>query len=175
MGCVPVIPKEFTTGLISQNPMWEYSILIPRRRGVRWNINAIYGSAYLAAHLVENGQDKSQAARDLLSRIQANVVNMDPSGRQSMANFAERGTGDAVITYENELLLRNKEKEPLPYVVPPATLLIESPAALVETSVQSHGNRAVVESFLEFLHSERGQRIFADFGFRPVKADAPAR
>ena len=38
------------------------------------------------------------------------MINMDPSGRQSMANFAERGTGDAVVTYENELLLRNKDE-----------------------------------------------------------------
>ena len=44
-------------------------------------------------------------SRDFLARVQANVVNMDQSGRQSMANFAERGTGDAVVTYENELLL----------------------------------------------------------------------
>ena len=47
----------------------------------------------------------SSAVRDFLARVQANVVNMDQSGRQSMANFAERGTGDAVVTYENELLV----------------------------------------------------------------------
>ena len=80
------------------------------------------------------GEARPQAVRDLLAKVQANVVNMDPSGRQSMANFAERGTGDAVVTYENELLLHNqgKGKEPIPYVIPPATLLIEGPAAVVE-------------------------------------------
>ena len=98
----------------------------------------------------------SSAVRDFLARVQANVVNMDQSGRQSMANFAERGTGDAVVTYENELLLHNKENEPIPYVIPPATLLIESPAAVVETAVESHGSRAVAEAFLEFLSSDAG-------------------
>jgi sulfate transport system substrate-binding protein len=87
-----------------------------------------------------------------------------------MANFAERGTGDAVVTYENELLLRNKESTPIPYVIPPSTLLIESPAAVVERSVDAHGNRTVAEAFLEYLRSEAGQRIFAEYGFRPVKA-----
>ena len=58
-----------------------------------------------------------------------------------MANFAERGTGDAVVTYENEILLHNKEGAEIPYVIPPATLLIEGPAAVVNTSVESHGNR----------------------------------
>ena len=141
--------------------------------GARWNINAIYGAAYLASREANQGQPDLGGVRDFLAKVQANVVNMDQSGRQSMANFAERGTGDAVVTYENELLLRNKESEPIPYVIPPATLLIESPAALVETSVESHGNRAVAEAFLEFLLSDAGQRIFADFGFRPVKSDMP--
>jgi sulfate transport system substrate-binding protein len=140
--------------------------------GARWNINAIYGSAFLASRESNQGQADLQAVRDFLKKVQANVVNMDGSGRQSMANFAERGTGDAVVTYENEILLHNKDKksdEIIPYVIPPATLLIESPAAMVETSVESHGNRVVAEAFIEFLHSDQGQRIFADFGFRPVK------
>ena len=107
-----------------------------------------------------------------MSRIQANVVNMDPSGRQSMANFTERQTGDAVVTYENELLLQSKEGKPIPYVIPPSTLLIESPVALVEGSVQRHGNRPLAEAFLEFLLSAEGQQIFADYGFRPVNPDA---
>ena len=104
-----------------------------------------------------------------MAKVQANVVNMDQSGRQSMANFSERKTGDAVVTYENELLLRNKEGEAIPYVVPPATLLIESPVAIVESRSTKHGNREVVEAFLEFLFSAEGQRIFAEYGFRPVR------
>jgi sulfate transport system substrate-binding protein len=142
--------------------------------GARWNINAIYGSAYLAISSDErNGRDVG-VVRDLMRRIQSNIINMDQSGRQSMANFAERGTGDAVVTYENELLLRNRESQPIPYVIPPATLLIESPAALVETAVESHGTRKVADAFLEFVHSEKGQRIVVEYGFRPIKPDAPA-
>jgi sulfate transport system substrate-binding protein len=139
--------------------------------GARWNINAIYGAALLASDKAADGQTDRAAVRDLMSRIQANVINMDQSGRQSMANFAERQTGDAVVTYENELLLRGREGEAIPYVIPPATLLIESPAALVESSVDRHGNRTVAEAFLEFLRSSEGQRIFADYGFRPVNPD----
>jgi len=139
--------------------------------GARWNINAIYGSAYLASREAKGGEADLRSVQDFLTKVQANVVNMDQSGRQSMANFAERGTGDAVVTYENELLLLKKEKEEIPYVIPPATLLIESPAALVENAVDSHGTRAVAEAFLAFVLSDEGQRIVAAFGFRPVKAD----
>jgi sulfate/thiosulfate transport system substrate-binding protein len=140
--------------------------------GARWNINAIYGAALLAAPAAGKGQADISSVRDLMSRIQANVVNMDPSGRQSMANFSERQTGDAVVTYENELLLQSKEGKPVPYVIPPSTLLIESPVALVEGSVERHGNRALAEAFLEFLLSTEGQQIFAEYGFRPVNTDA---
>jgi sulfate transport system substrate-binding protein len=141
--------------------------------GARWNINAIYGAAYEASREATKGQPDLDAIRALMAKVQANVVNMDQSGRQSMANFAERGTGDAVVTYENELLLRNKESAPIPYVIPPRTLLIESPAAIVDSSVDSHGNRKVAEAFLEFLLSEQGQKIVADYGFRPVKEGVP--
>jgi sulfate/thiosulfate transport system substrate-binding protein len=139
--------------------------------GARWNINALYGSAFLASRESNSGQADLAAVRDFMAKVQANVVNMDESGRQSMANFAERGTGDAIVTYENELLLRNKDNDAIPYLVPPATLLIESPLAVVESSVNSHGSRAVAEALVEFLLSDPGQRIFAEFGFRPVKSD----
>jgi len=142
--------------------------------GARWNINAIYGSAFLALPPANQGQPDLGAVRNLLKRVQANVVNMDQSGRQSVANFVERGTGDAVVTYENEVLLRNRESQPIPYVIPPATLLIESPAAVVETAVESHGSRAVAEAFLEFVQSDQGQRIVTEYGFRPVKPEAAA-
>jgi len=151
------------------------SVLYPDPKtsgGARWNINAIYGSAFLESREANKGQADLESVRGFLKNVQANVVNMDGSGRQSMANFAERGTGDAVVTYENEILLHNKDKKgegKITYVIPPATLLIESPAAVVETSVESHGNRAVAEAFIEFLHSEDGQGIFAEYGFRPVK------
>lgn len=138
--------------------------------GARWNINAIYG----AAMVDDRG---AEAARDLLGRIQANVVNMDATGRQSMATF-ERGTGDAIVTYENELLLQRKVNgQDAPYVVPPATLLIEGPAAIVEASVKRHGNRTLAQAFLEYLRSDDGQRILVDYGFRPLdpKLDAPGR
>ena len=77
--------------------------------GARWNIAAIWGAGLLSA---SDGKPDFEAARDLLlAKVQANVVNMDSSGRQSLATF-ERGTGDAVVTYENELLLRKKFGKP---------------------------------------------------------------
>jgi sulfate/thiosulfate-binding protein len=135
--------------------------------GARWNINAIYGASYLESKQKHAGVADMKEVGAFLAAVQGNVINMDPSGRQSMGNFG-RMTGDVVVTYENELLLNNKVNEPIPYVIPNATLLIEGPAAIVESSVEAHGNRAVAEAFLAFLVSDEGQKIFAEFGFRPV-------
>ncbi len=136
--------------------------------GARWNINAIYGSAYLAA-----GKSRD-TARDFLAKVQANVVNMDSSGRQSVATFG-RGTGDALVTYENELLLQTKMTGvDAPYAIPPSTLLIEGPAAIVDASVKAHGNRPLAEAFLAFLKTPEAQAILAEYGFRPTTGETPA-
>jgi sulfate transport system substrate-binding protein len=143
------------------------SVLYPDPKtsgGARWNINAIYG-----AGLIEGS---AAAGRNLLAGVQANVVNMDASGRQSMATF-ERGTGDAVVTYENELLLQRKRTgADVPYVIPPATLLIEGPAALVDAAVKRHGNRALALEFLAFLRTAEAQAILTSYGFRPLDPTA---
>lgn len=139
--------------------------------GARWNINAIYGSALLASKK-DGGEGDEKAAADLLEKVQANVVNMDPSGRQSVANF-ERGNGDALVTYENELLLRKKEGKEISFIVPESTLVIESPVALVDSSLEKHGNRKVAEAFLAFLNSPEARAILAEYGFRPPTGEAP--
>jgi sulfate/thiosulfate transport system substrate-binding protein len=140
--------------------------------GARWNVNAIYGAGLFRA-----GRSKpdGESASDLLARVQANVITMDASGRQSVATF-DRGTGDAIVTYENELLLQSKiAGRRIPYAIPPATLLIEGPAAIVDASVNRHGNRAVAEAFLEYVRSAEAQQILADYGFRPFDSEVLSR
>jgi sulfate/thiosulfate transport system substrate-binding protein len=133
--------------------------------GAMWDIIAIYGAGLKLADPTQ-GPAEAQAAA-LLKRIQKNVKVMDKSGRESVTTF-ERGIGDVIVTYENELLPRIKSGRPMDLVIPAETVLIENPAALVDRNVDKHHVRDIAEAFLAFLHSEDAQRAFAEYDFRTV-------
>jgi sulfate transport system substrate-binding protein len=132
--------------------------------GAMWDVNAIYGAG-LKISETKTGKPDPTYAENLLMAIQKNVKVMDKSGRESVTTF-ERGIGDALVTYENEILLRQMVGKDLPYVVPKATILIENPTAVVDKYVDKHGTRDVAEAFVEFCFTEQAQRAFAKYGFR---------
>jgi sulfate transport system substrate-binding protein len=147
----------------------EIEVLYPNPKtsgGAMWDINAIYGAGLKISDIYSGFSDK-EYAYNLLKNIQKNVKVMDKSGRASVTTF-ENGIGDALITYENEILLRIKEGREIDFVIPEATILIENPIALIDKNVDKHGSRAVAEAFVEFVLSSDSQRAFARYGFRPV-------
>ncbi len=98
--------------------------------GARWNINAIYGAAFLASRDSNQGKPDLQAVRGFPGESAGQRRQHGRLGPAEHGQFRRaRHTGDAVVTYEDEILLHNKGKgkEPIPYVIPPATLLIEGP------------------------------------------------
>lgn len=137
--------------------------------GAMWDILAIYGAG-LRQPPPGTANPPSYAA-DLLKRIQKNVKVMDKSGRESVTTF-ERGIGDVIVTYENELVPRVKIGRPYEIVMPPATILIENPVAVVDRYADKHRVRDVAEAFVAFLHEAQAQRAFAELGFRSA-ADRP--
>jgi len=137
--------------------------------GAMWCVNAIYGAG-LKLTEKDLGKPNAEYARWLLKSIQSRVKVMDKSGRASVTTF-ENGVGDALVTYENEAKLRQKEGKEFPFIIPDETILIENPIALIDKHVDKHNNRKVAEAFIEFLCSERAQSAFAQYGFRPVRED----
>ncbi|MGZ9583567.1 sulfate ABC transporter substrate-binding protein [Paenibacillus marinisediminis] len=133
--------------------------------GAQWDINAIYGAGLLMAK--EKGVDAASYAKELLSAVHQRVISMDKSGRASMAAF-EYGVGDAIITYENELIARQKQGVHYEIVVPKHTILIENPVVVVDRYVDKHGTREAAAAFVEFLRSEPAQKLWHESGFRPV-------
>ncbi len=134
--------------------------------GAMWIVNAIYGAG-LKTTEERTGQKDPVYARELLKKIQKRVKVMDKSGRASVTTF-ENGFGDILLTYENEAILRRKQGKEFSYIVPGATILIENPIAVLDKNVDKHGTREVAEAFVEFVTSTESQRLFAEYGFRPV-------
>lgn len=147
----------------------DVEVLYPNPKtsgGAMWCVNAIYGAG-LKISEKNTGRADPAYARDLLKRIQGRVKVMDKSGRQSVTTY-ERGIGDAILTYENEILLRRKQGRDFPFLIPESTILIENPVAVVDRFAEKHGVRQVAEAFVEFLHSDVAQRAYARYGFRPA-------
>lgn len=147
----------------------DISVLYPSPKtsgGAMWDINAIYGAGLKLSEIKTGAADQAYA-RALLKSIQKRVKVMDNSGRASMTTF-ENGLGDALVTYENELILRKKQGKDFPFFIPESTILIENPIALIDKNVDKHNNRAVAEAFIDFVYGKISQKAFAEYGFRPV-------
>jgi sulfate/thiosulfate-binding protein len=122
----------------------------------RWNIMGIYGSE------TQTGKSATQATT-FLTQVLKNVSVQDDSGRAALQTFTG-GKGDVLISYENEAIFAQQNGQAVDYVIPDQTLLIENPAAV--TSTTKHPKEA--KAFLDFVHSQAAQKIFAENGYRPV-------
>src|SRR5439155_12066631 len=103
--------------------------------GAKWNIVAAYGAAERGKVTGITGDDAG--AGQLLQGIFTNVKVLDKSARDSIKNF-EAGNGDVAITYENEVLTAQKAGLPDEMVIPPSTVMIENPAAVVDANAKAH-------------------------------------
>jgi sulfate/thiosulfate-binding protein len=121
----------------------------------RWNIMAVYGAA------LEEGDSPDQALEAVKTVLEKTVA-QPGSGRDAFAAFSQ-GQGDALLTYENEAIKAEKEGEDFEYVIPDATIQIETPIAVTKSAPEP-----AAEDFLDFLWSDAGQELWAENGYRPV-------
>ena len=139
-GVQVVTPNPFTSG------------------GARWNIMAGYGAQ------LKEGKSASEA-QAYLKTLFHNVVSQDSSARNSLQTFTA-GRGDALLGYENEAITAQKKGQPIDYVIPSDTILIQAPVAVLGTSKPA-------QEFVKYLVSPAGQAIWAASGYRPVISGVP--
>jgi sulfate/thiosulfate transport system substrate-binding protein len=120
----------------------------------KWNILAAY------EHVISNGGTPAQA-QAYLKQFFAHVVSRASSGAVATTQFTS-GTGNVLISYESEAILARQKGLSLDYIVPDQSVLIETPAAVTK------GAPKAATSFLKYVESNAGQKIFASKGFRPV-------
>lgn len=120
----------------------------------KWNLLAAFAHGYI------NGGGEA-GGEAYLKKFAANLVSKPSSGANATQTFLS-GTGDVLISYENEAIGARQKDQSLDYVVPDDSFLIENPAAITKNAPQS------AKAFLSFVESEAGQQVFASKGFRPV-------
>lgn len=120
----------------------------------RWNILGAYLSQLQAGGTEEEAIAFTEDVVD-------NIVSFPASGRDATTSFLD-GTGDVLISYENEAILGLQQGEEYDYIVPDRSLLIQNPAAVTDASSEQ------AQEFLDFAVSPEGQSIYAGFGFRPI-------
>lgn len=120
----------------------------------RWNILAAW------AHVTGNGGTEAQA-KEFVTKLLGNTIALPGSGREATTAFTD-GSGDVLLSYENEAILARQSGADIDYVVPQDTLKIENPGAVTKGAPQA------AKDFLAFQVSKEGQADYAKAGFRPV-------
>lgn len=110
----------------------------------------------------------ADAAKALVTRIFGNVPVLDGGGRAATTTFAQRQIGDALVTFESEVPLIEKEfNAGLEVIYPSRTILAENPVSVVDKVVDKKGTRKQAEAYVQFLYSEAGQEVAAKHNIRP--------
>jgi sulfate/thiosulfate-binding protein len=130
--------------------------------GARWNLVAAWGAA-MRGYAGNDKNDEAGAGR-LVADILNNVIVFDKTARDSIKNF-EAGNGDVAITYENEILTAQDAGLEDEMVIPPSTVLIENPVAVVDEYADKHCVREVAEAFVDFLHTDEAKELYTTVGF----------
>jgi len=134
----------------------------PKTSGVaRWNFLALWNAA-----VKKGGSDEK--ALEALTKVYTNVPILTKDAREATDAFFKQGQGDALINYENEIILASQKGQKVNYVIPDVNFSIDNPIAVVDKNVAKHGTKEVAEAFVKFLYSPEAQTEFAKVGFRPV-------
>jgi sulfate/thiosulfate-binding protein len=123
--------------------------------GARWDVMAAYGA------MLREGKKPAQAVAYLQNLFKHNV-SQDTSGRNALNTFLS-GRGDVLLDYESDAKLAQSQGRPVFYLIPKATLQIETPLAAVKGK-----NTARAQAFVKWLYTPAAQTIWAQNGFRSV-------
>jgi sulfate transport system substrate-binding protein len=123
----------------------------------KWNLLAPYAAK-------SNGGRNTQAGLDFVNKLVSEHIRTRPSSGLEATDLFLQGTGDVLLSYENEAIDIERTGKPVEHVNPPQTFKIENPLAVVSST--QHQEQA--NALKNFLYTPEGQKIWAQAGFRPV-------
>jgi len=125
--------------------------------GAKWNLLAPYASK-------SDGGKDPQAGLDYVQKLVTEHVKARPESARAATDLFLQGSGDVLLSYENEAITVERSGKPVEHINPPQTFKIESPLAVLTNS--AHLDKAT--AFKNFNYTPEGQRLWAQAGFRPV-------
>jgi sulfate/thiosulfate-binding protein len=129
----------------------------------KWNLLAPYAAK-------SNGGQNQQAGLDFVNKLVTEHIKLRPgSGREATDVFLQ-GSGDVLISYENEAINVERQGKPVEHINPPQTFKIENPVAVVNTSARLDKATALKN----YLYTVEAQKLWAQAGFRPVDPSVAA-
>ncbi|MBU1316873.1 MAG: thiosulfate ABC transporter substrate-binding protein CysP [Alphaproteobacteria bacterium] len=130
--------------------------------------NARYTYLAAVAYAKEAFNGDEEQVEEFVAKIFDNVPVFDTGGRAATTTFVERELGDVIVTFEAETRAIAKQygEDKFDTLVPSVSLLAEFPVAVVDKVVDKRGSRDLAKTYLDFLYTEEGQRIAAEFGHR---------
>lgn len=116
---------------------------------------------------------QNAAALAAVTELYKHVPVLDTGARGATVTFAQKGIGDVLINWENELYLAKDEfgADKFDIVYPSVSVLGEPPVAVVDSVVDKKGTRAAATAFLNFLYTPEAQDIIAQYHYRPRDID----
>lgn len=132
--------------------------------------NARY--TYLAAWLFANEKFNGDQAKikAFVGKLLHNVENFPTGGRGATVAFAQNGQGDALLTFESEVInianhpdFKAGNYQP---VIPPVSVLAEFPVAIVDKVVDQKGTRKLATDYLNFQYSKDVQQLLTRYNLR---------
>jgi len=126
--------------------------------------------SYLAAWEYSKRKQGEASAKDFVTKLFANVPVLDTGGRGATTTFAQRGIGDVLLTFENEVRLIKDELGPelFEVVIPSLTVRADNPVAVVEKFAGKNGNTQLAKAYLEYHFTPAGQQLIAKADLRPI-------
>jgi len=123
----------------------------------KWNLLAPYAEK-------SQGGKNPEAGLDFIDKLVGDHVKLRPgSGREATDVFLQ-GSGDVLISYENEAIAIERKGKPVEHINPSQTFKIENPLAVVTAT----RHLDTVTAFKNFQYTPVAQRLWAQAGFRPV-------
>lgn len=141
------------------------SVVVPNPK-TSGNGRYCYLAAWAFASEKFNKDEKK--IREFISSLFRNVPILDTGGRGATTTFAQRGIGDALLTFEAEILTTVHETgAKFEIVYPSISVEAEMPIAIVERVVDRNGTRQLATEYLNFLYSEPAQELIVKNFYRP--------